>query len=299
MKLTFLGTGTSQGVPVIACHCRVCRSGDPRDRRLRTSALLSVESEKCEVRSDAAQSGGSQLTTYHLPLTTNILFDIGPDFRQQMLREDVGHLDAILITHAHRDHVGGLDDIRSFNYVQHSKMNVYLNDEACHAIERDYHYIFEPHQYPGLPEADLHTVGGEVFSVQCSVSRDAAAPGTLNTEHSTLNTINVTPIKAMHKDLPVLGFRIGEMAYITDANYIAPEEMAKLKGVKVLVINALRKEKHFSHYSLPEALAVIEEVAPERAFLTHISHEMGLHEEVQAELPQGVELAYDGLKVEI
>ena len=252
MRLTFLGTGTSQGVPVIACHCRVCRSGDSRDRRLRTSALLEVEGR-------------------------NILFDIGPDFRQQMLREDVGHLDAILITHAYRDHVGGLDDIRSFNYVQHSKMNVYLNAEARHAIERDYHYIFEPHQYPGLPEADLHTV---------------EAP-------FTAAGVEVTPVKAMHKDLPVLGFRIGTLAYITDANYMAPEEMAKLKGVKVLVINALRREKHFSHYSLPEALEVIETVAPERAYLTHMSHEMGLHAEVSATLPPHVELAYDGLRVEL
>lgn len=207
----------------------------------------------------------------------NILFDIGPDFRQQMLREDVGRLDAILITHAHRDHVGGLDDIRSFNYVQHSKMNVYLNAEARFAIERDYHYIFEPHQYPGLPEADLHTV---------------EAP-------FTAAGVEVVPVKAMHKDLPVLGYRIGAMAYITDANYMAPAEIAKLKGVKVLVINALRREKHFSHYSLPEALAVIEEVAPERAYLTHMSHEMGLHEEVSATLPPHVALAYDGLKVEI
>jgi phosphoribosyl 1,2-cyclic phosphate phosphodiesterase len=207
----------------------------------------------------------------------NILFDIGPDFRQQMLREDVGRLDAILITHAHRDHVGGLDDIRSFNYVQHSKMDVYLNAEARFAIERDYHYIFEPHQYPGLPEADLHTV---------------EAP-------FTAAGVEVVPVKAMHKDLPVLGYRIGAMAYITDANYMAPAEIAKLKGVKVLVINALRREKHFSHYSLPEALAVIEEVAPERAYLTHMSHEMGLHEEVSATLPPHVALAYDGLKVEI
>ncbi len=252
MRLTFLGTGTSQGVPVIACRCRVCRSGDSRDRRLRTSALLEVEGR-------------------------NILFDIGPDFRQQMLREDVGRLDAILITHAHRDHVGGLDDIRSFNYVQHSKMDVYLNAEARFAIERDYHYIFEPHQYPGLPEADLHTVEAPF-----------RAAG-----------VEVVPVKAMHKDLPVLGYRIGAMAYITDANYMAPAEIAKLKGVKVLVINALRREKHFSHYSLPEALAVIEEVAPERAYLTHMSHEMGLHEEVSATLPPHVALAYDGLKVEI
>lgn len=252
MKLTFLGTGTSQGVPVIACRCGVCRSADERDRRLRTSALLQVGA-------------------------THILFDIGPDFRQQMLRHDVDHLDAILITHAHRDHVGGLDDIRSFNYVQGRKMEVYLNGEAAEAIRRDYHYIFEPHIYPGLPEANLHVVDA-AFDVQ---------------------GLTVVPIHAMHKDLPILGYRIGPLAYITDANYMAPEELEKLDGVKVLVLNALRKEKHFSHYCLGEALEVIARVRPERAFLTHISHEMGLHAEVARELPRGVELAYDNEEVEI
>lgn len=262
MKLTFLGTGTSQGVPVIACHCDICTSADSRDKRLRTSALLQISGLQHE--------------------DTNILFDIGPDFRQQMLRLDVGHLDAILITHAHRDHVGGLDDIRSFNYVQHRKMDIYLNAEARFAIERDYHYIFEPHQFPGLPEANLHTVAGEPFPVSQSL------PG-----------LTVVPIRAMHKDLPILGYRIGNLAYITDANYIAPEELEKLKGVHTLVINALRIAKHFSHYCLPEALEVISQVAPVQAYITHISHEMGRHADIDPTLPEGVHLAYDGLQLTI
>ena len=254
MRLTFLGTGTSQGVPVIACHCNVCRSSDERDTRLRTSALLTTDNN------------------------SNILFDIGPDFRQQMLHHSVEHLDAILITHAHRDHVGGLDDIRSFNYVQHSKMNVYLNNEAKTALLCDYRYIFENHQIPGLPEADLHEVGAEPF---------LAAGET------------VMPIRAMHKDLPILGYRIRNFAYITDANYIAPSEMEKLKGVEILVINALRKTKHFSHYSLPEALEVIGQIQPKQSYITHISHEMGLHSEVEKELPDGVHQAYDNLQIDI
>ena len=253
MKLLFLGTGTSQGVPVIACHCDVCRSGDTRDRRLRTSALLT---------SDAGR---------------HILFDIGPDFRQQMLSHHVEWLDAILVTHAHRDHVAGLDDVRSFNYVQHKNMEVYLNDVARQALMRDYRYIFEAHQYPGLPEATLHTVDGPF---------EAAGE-------------TVVPIHAMHKDLPVLGYRIGPMAYITDANYIPIQELDKLHGLEVLVINALRKQKHFSHYCLPEALDIIAQLSPRRAYITHISHEMGLHADVQATLPEGVWLAHDNMEITI
>lgn len=255
MRLTFLGTGTSQGVPVIACGCAVCQSQDKRDRHLRTSALVETDEGK------------------------NILIDIGPDFREQMLREKVSHLDSILITHAHRDHVGGLDDIRSFNYVQHCKMEIFCNREARTAIERDYHYIFAYHEFPGLPEANLHEVSGD---------EPFEAAG-----------VEVLPVKAMHKDLPILGYRIGKLGYITDANHIEPRELDKLRGVDVLVVNALRKTKHFSHFCLEEALEVIKEVEPNRAYITHVSHEMGLYAEVNGELPEGVQIACDGEKVTI
>lgn len=243
------------GVPVIACQCRVCHSEDQHDRRLRTSALIVTDRDE------------------------NILVDIGPDFREQMLRERVTHLDGILITHAHRDHVGGLDDIRSFNYVQHRKMDLYCNSAAKVAIERDYHYIFTAHEFPGLPEAKIHELSGdEAFQV---------------------GSVEVMPVKAMHKDLPVLGYRIGKLGYVTDANHIEEKELDKLREVDTLVINALRKEKHFSHFCLSEALEVIAKVSPRRAYLTHLSHEMGLYAEVSKELPENVWLAYDGLKVDI
>ena len=253
-KLTFLGTGTSQGVPIIGCHCEVCASADPRDSRLRTSALLSAHG-------------------------LNILFDIGPDFRQQMLRTGTTRIDAILVTHAHRDHVAGLDDVRPLNYFQHGPIPVYLNQQAAHTLQHDYRYIFSPHQYPGLPELDLHVVDTP-FEIQNS-------------------KLTVEPIHALHKDLPILGYRIDRFAYITDANYIAPSELDKLRGLKVLVINALRHEKHWSHYSLPEALAVISQLRPERAYLTHISHELGTHAHVQSTLPPNVFLAHDNLTITI
>lgn len=259
MTITFLGTGTSQGVPVIACPCSVCHSTDPHDKRLRTSALVT-------------DSGNN-----------NLLIDIGPDFRAQMLRHQVDHLNAILITHAHRDHVGGIDDIRPFNWIQKSNMDIYANSEAIQSIKHDYHYIFEYHQYPGLPEATMHDVSdGTPFQV---------------------GKCNITPIHGMHKDLPVLGFRIEDtngdrMAYITDMNYIPLEEMIKLDNLDLLVINALRQQKHFSHFCLPESLQIIEKCTPKQAFLTHMSHEMGFHSDVEDSLPPNVHLAYDNLKVD-
>ena len=254
MKVTFLGTGTSQGIPVIGCKCPVCKSANARDKRLRTSALVSVGDK-------------------------NILIDIGPDFREQMLRNDVSHLDAILVTHAHRDHVAGIDDIRPYNYYQQSAIDIYARSNAIEAIRRDYAYIFAQHIYPGLPEANLIEVSGS------SVVRIG------NTE--------VVPIEAMHKDMPILGYKMERFAYVTDANYIAPTELDKIKDMDVLVINALRQEKHFSHFSLAEALEVIDFLKPRKAYLTHMSHEMGFYDEVSRNLPENVFLAYDGLTIEI
>lgn len=255
MRITFLGTGTSQGVPVIACHCKVCSSTNRKDKRLRTSALIETNDGK------------------------NILIDIGPDFREQMLRNHVEHLDSILITHAHRDHVGGIDDIRSFNYVQQRPMDLFGNSIALSTIRNDYSYIFEYHEYPGLPEAQLHVV-------------DSDAPFVASGHE-------VVAVRALHKDLPVLGYRIGNFGYLTDTKYIAPQEIAKFRGVTHMAVCALRHEPHFSHFCLAEALHFIQQVNPREAYLIHISHQMGLHDEVEAELPPRVHLAYDGLQINV
>ena len=270
MTLAFLGTGTSQGVPVIACPCNVCHSTDSRDKRLRSSALVT-------------DNEGN-----------NVLIDIGPDFRAQMLAFDVRHLEAILITHAHRDHVGGIDDIRPFNWVQQRNMDIYANTPALDTLRHDYHYIFEHHQYPGLPEATLHDVSD-------------CAP-------FNVGQLTITPIAGMHKDLSVLGFRFDQakpytlhptpytpasLAYITDMNHLPDAELQKLRNLDVLVINALRQNKHFSHFCLREALDIIARVAPRQAYLTHMSHEMGLHAEVDPTLPPNVHLAHDNLTLKL
>jgi len=249
VKITFLGTGTSQGVPVIACDCDTCHSGDTHDKRLRTSIL--VEKDK-----------------------TNIVIDAGPDFRQQMLREDVKHLDAIILTHEHKDHIAGMDDVRAFNYKSQDAIDIYAEERVQKAVRKEYSYVFAEYQYPGIPKMRLNPINEYGF---------------------TINGIALTPLRVFHYRLPVYGFRIENFAYITDANYVPEETKEKLFGIKYLVINALRKEKHISHFSLREAVDLVREISPRKAFITHISHQMGLHEEVCATLPPGIMLAYDGL----
>jgi phosphoribosyl 1,2-cyclic phosphate phosphodiesterase len=251
MRVTFLGTGTSQGVPVIACECEVCRSEDKRDKRLRSSILV---------------ENGDDI----------FVIDAGPDFRQQMLTYNVKRLDAIVLTHAHKDHTGGMDDVRAYNYIQKKPMPVYCEKRVASALQKEYYYVFEKNKYPGIPEFDIRLIEEQPF---------------------VLGNTTVQPIRVLHHKLPVLGFRINDFAYITDANYISPDELKKLENLNVLVINALRKEKHISHFTLSEALEIIKKVKPTIAYLTHISHLMGKYSEVQNELPPGVFLAYDGLKL--
>ncbi len=253
LKITFLGTGTSQGVPVIACNCDTCSSIDPRDKRLRSSILVQT-SER------------------------TIIVDTGPDFRTQMLRENVKELDAVLFTHEHKDHTAGLDDIRSYNYIKQKPMDVYAEPPVIRSLKMEFAYIFAEKKYPGVPQVEIHTIENESFQI---------------------DGIDVTPIRVMHYRLPILGFRIGDFTYITDANYISEEEKEKIIGTRHLVIGALRKQKHISHYSLDEALKLISELSPKRAYITHISHQMGRYEEVQKELPSGTMLAYDGLQIEV
>jgi phosphoribosyl 1,2-cyclic phosphate phosphodiesterase len=252
LKITFLGTGTSQGVPVIACGCRVCTSDNPVNKRLRSSILISD-----------TPAG-------------NIVVDTTPDFRYQMLRAGVKQLEAVLVTHSHKDHIAGMDDIRAFNYFQQKAIDIYATEFTQEVIIREFSYAFTAHKYPGIPEMNLLTIDKKPFEV---------------------NGLKVIPIEVMHHQMPVLGFRFGDFTYITDANFIAEEEKEKIKGSKVLVLNALRKEKHISHFSLEEAIALGQELGIPQIYLTHISHQLGLHEEVTLELPAGVALAYDGLEV--
>ncbi len=252
-KLTFLGSGTSQGVPVISCGCWVCTSPDQRDRRLRSSVLV--------------EHNG-----------TKIVIDAGPDFRQQMLSLDVKHIDGILITHEHKDHTGGLDDVRAFNYTQRKPVDIYATEQVQSAIKREFEYAFGDNKYPGAPEFNLVTIDGDT--------------------PFTVGGTEVVPIKGMHAKLPVLGFRIGGIAYLTDFNHIEPEEIDKIKGVDVLIVNALRREHHMSHFTLSEALHLRWLVQPKYTYLTHVSHQMGRFKQIEQELPENTHFAYDGLVVE-
>lgn len=253
IQATVLGTGTSQGVPVIACNCEVCRSENPKDKRLRSSILI--------------RTGGQ-----------NFIIDAGPDFRQQMLRERVESLRAVLVTHEHVDHVFGLDDIRSYNWIQKHPMDIYAEERVQEAIKRIFHYVFAEYKYPGIPKMKLHTIKNKPIRID----------GT-----------EFIPIRCYHHKLPVYGFRVGDLSYITDTNFIPPEEMKKIAGTRILIINALRREKHISHFNLEEALEMIAEINPEKAYLTHLSHGFGKHDDIEKELPENVFLAYDGLQIEL
>ena len=253
MKLTILGSGTSQGIPVIACNCSVCQSTDVHDKRLRTSAMLDIGGKK-------------------------IVIDAGPDFRYQMLRNGVNDIRAILLTHAHKDHIGGLDDVRAFNWVKQGAIDVYGNLATKEGVYNDFSYAFAEFRYPGVPEIKFHVLDEQDFYI---------------------DDICITPIPVLHHEMVVYGFRYKNFAYITDANFIPESSMKLLDGVEYLVINALRKEKHISHFTLAEALDVIQQIAPKQAYITHIGHQMGLAAEVGEELPDNVKLAYDTFSVVI
>lgn len=250
-RITLLGTGTSQGVPVIGCDCAVCTSTDPRDKRLRTAALI--------------QAGGK-----------NIAIDCGPDFRMQMLRAGINRLDAILVTHQHNDHIIGLDDVRPFNFRNDMDMPVYCSAAVEQEFKQRFAYIFETqNRYPGAPQVQLQRISkSDAFEVE---------------------GLSIMPVELMHGRMPVLGFRLGSFAYITDVRTIAAEEQAKLEGLDALVLSALHHSEHHAHLNLEQALALIEQLSPRRAWLTHASHRMGLHEEVSQNLPENVALGYDGL----
>ncbi|SHE84422.1 phosphoribosyl 1,2-cyclic phosphate phosphodiesterase [Cnuella takakiae] len=247
LTITFLGTGTSSGVPMIGCTCAVCTSPDRHDKRLRSSILV--------------QSA-----------TTSFVVDTTPDFRYQMLREKVMHLDAVLFTHPHKDHIAGLDDVRAYNFLLKRAMNLYANEMTIDALMREFAYAFAEKRYPGVPQLELNSITEEPFMI---------------------GDIPVQPIMVWHMKMPVYGFRFGRFTYITDANRIEPQERAKIQGSDVLVLNALRHEPHISHFTLLEAMTVVRELEIPQAYFTHISHQLGRHADVNADLPQGMELAYD------
>jgi phosphoribosyl 1,2-cyclic phosphate phosphodiesterase len=254
MKITILGSGTSQGVPVIACECDVCASTDSLDKRLRASILISVMGQ-------------------------NYVIDTGPDFRQQMLREKVKSLRAIVYTHEHKDHVAGMDDVRAFNYCERRDMEIFCTERVEMALKKEFHYVFSNDNYPGIPSVHLNRIENKSFQLP---------DGPM-----------ITPIEVMHYKMPVFGYRINDFTYITDAKTISSIEIEKVKGTKILIINALHRSEHISHFNLEEALAFIAIIQPEKAYLTHISHLFGKHREIEESLPKNVFVAHDGLEIEV
>jgi phosphoribosyl 1,2-cyclic phosphate phosphodiesterase len=253
LKVTFLGTGTSQGVPVIGCTCEVCSSLDFRDKRLRTAIHIQIQDQSWVV-------------------------DTGPDFRQQMLRENIQRLDAVIFTHAHRDHTAGLDDVRAYNFLQQMDMPIYGTQPTLDQLKVEYAYAFEKNAPLGLPRLDLRIIDDKPFSIQ---------------------GIEIIPLPVMHLRMPVYGYRFGNFSYITDANFIPDETLERLKGTEVLVLNALQHERHVSHFNLTEALAMAEKINPKKTYLLHMSHKLGLHAAIEKELPANVRLAYDGLQLDL
>ena len=279
-RLTFLGTGTSQGVPMIGCGCDVCRSSDPRDKRLRASALV----DYCGMR---------------------ILIDAGPDFRQQMLRESVTHLDAILLTHNHKDHTGGLDDIRAFNYLERRASEIYCEKYVEDSLRMEYGYAFAETKYPGAPEWHVHNIDSRPFTLKSGGPTEILSwESGKGYSYSVANldeeerTAEIIPIRGMHYKLPVLGYRFGNIAYCTDMNHIPDEEFEKLHDLDHFVINCVKHGKHISHYSLEEAVAIAQRVGAKHSWLTHLSHQLPAYEELARELPEGILPAYDGLVIE-
>jgi phosphoribosyl 1,2-cyclic phosphate phosphodiesterase len=253
LKVTFLGTGTSQGIPVIGCECDVCRSMDYRDKRLRTSIHVDFDG-------------------------LSLVVDTGPDFRQQVLREGIKKLDAVLFTHAHKDHTAGLDDVRAYNFLQQKTMPVYGSADVHEQLKREFHYAFSDKKYPGIPQLNLIELNGDDFMID-------GQP--------------IVTLPVFHLKLPVLGFRFRDFSYITDANFIPDETYRKLNGTKVLVLNALQKEKHVSHFNLDEALAVAQKIGAETTYFIHMSHKLGLHKDIEKILPPNIKLAYDGLMLSL
>ena len=253
MEITFLGTGTSQGVPVITCKCDVCLSNNVKDNRLRTSVMVKHRQK-------------------------SIVIDTGPDFRQQMIRENVDALDAVLFTHSHMDHTAGLDDIRSYNFKSKKPMEIFCSDDVLKALKMQFSYIFADFRYPGVPKVNVNLIDQDDFFI---------------------DTIKITPIKAFHYKLPVHGFRIKDFVYLTDVSNIPEKEKEKIKNADILVLDSLRKEPHMSHLCLQQSIDLIDELKPKKSYLIHISHLMGLHDQVQSELPPNIFLSYDGLKVKL